>query len=297
MIFAELCINSKVRIRSFVIGLACYYCGMMSSVKDSTILVSWSSERPANAPEDFEEAAKQHDQFRRTLIYAGADLLQVPIVSHAFDSVFIKDSAVLVERPEGRKAFLANFRKQQRQIEQAQRSQGLRQLGFEVEEVAHHFFEGGDLEVLADKSLAFMGYGIRTDPLVKPQLQKFLGIEVVGLELMDKKLFHLDLAFSVLEDGTAFACKSAFSAEAWSKLMAIDNFKSLITVSAEEAAQFAMNWVEVGENIVLGNYVPSVQRELEYAGKNVLVTDLSSFHRSNGGAACLSARVQRLRSK
>lgn len=267
---------------------------MMSLVKDSTILVSWSEERPENAPEDFEDAAKQHSQFSQSLIKAGANVVKVPIVSHAFDSVFIKDSAIVVDRADGLKAWMANFRKSQRQLEQFQRSQALQTVGFEIVGQANNFFEGGDLEVLADKSLAFMGYGVRTDILAKNEIENFLGIKVIPLELIDKKFFHLDLAFSVLTDGTAFACKTAFSEDAWKSLMATDRLKSLIPVSAEEASQFAVNWVEIGQNVVLGESVPSVQRKLEGAGKNVIVSSLKSFHKSNGGAACLSARVLKI---
>ncbi len=264
---------------------------MMSSEKVPTILVSWSEERPENAPEDYEDAAKQHNEFSSSLISAGANLVRVPIVPHAFDSVFIKDSAVVVDRPDGRRAFMANFRKPQRQAEQLKRSLALQELGFRIEGGAISHFEGGDLEVLADKSLAFMGYGIRTDLAAKEEVERFLGIEVVPLELTEKKFFHLDLAFSVLSDGTAFACRAALSDQSWKTLMSINRFKTLIPVSSEEASQFAVNWVEVGDNVVLGEFVPSVQRRLEAAGKNVIVTNLTSFHKSNGGAACLSAQV------
>lgn len=267
---------------------------MMTSARAPTILVSWSEERPENAPEDFEDAAKQHGEFSLSLVEAGADLIKVPIVSHAFDSVFIKDSALVVERPEGRKAFMAHFRKQQRQVEQDSRGQALQNLGFEIAGKATHYFEGGDLEVLADKSMALMGYGIRTDQLVKDEIEKFLGIKVIPLELIEQKFFHLDLALSVLADGTAFVCKEAFSEAAWGKLKELNSFKTIVQVTAEEASQFAVNWVEIGETIVLGSRVPSVQRKLEAAGKNVVVTSLASFHKSNGGAACLSARIHLL---
>lgn len=243
---------------------------------------------------DRQETCEQHERFRHVLRKAGARVLEVPLVPDDLDSVFVKDSALLVDNGQERLAFMAHPRHHARRDEQYHRGHGLSDLGFRIVGEVAHYFEGGDLTLLPAKNKALVGYGQRTDYEALTEVEDFLGIEVVPLELTHKSFFHLDLACAVLSDGTAFACQDAFSEESWRRLTNLSDLKRLIPVSKRAAYNFGLNMVEVGDTIVLGDDVKEVIDQLEMMGKNVIVTPLDCFHKSSGSAACLSARVHHM---
>ncbi|WP_413569996.1 dimethylarginine dimethylaminohydrolase family protein [Bdellovibrio sp. HCB117] len=240
---------------------------------------------------DSQETCAQHERFRHVLRKAGAQVLEVPLVPDDLDSVFVKDSALLIDNGRERMAFMAHPRHHERRDEQYHRGHGLRDLGFRIAGEAENYFEGGDLTLLPSRKKALVGYGQRTEYRAINEVEDFLGIETVPLELVSKRFFHLDLACAVLSDGTAFACREAFSEEAWERLSNLTELKRLIPASEKAAYNFGLNMVEVGNTIVLGDDVKEIIDQLEMMGKNVIVTPLDCFHKSSGSAACLSARV------
>ena len=56
----------------------------------------------------------------------------------------------------------------------------------------------GDFAVLSDRILA--GYGFRTSRAAHGELAALTGREVISLELVDSRLYHLDVALTVLDD-------------------------------------------------------------------------------------------------
>jgi len=62
-------------------------------------------------------AEAQHTRFVRALERAGAQVLRLPFVHGAFDSVFAKDSAVLHTRGRTFRALLSRFQEEWRQCE------------------------------------------------------------------------------------------------------------------------------------------------------------------------------------
>lgn len=239
------------------------------------------------------EALFQHRHFRSTLYNSGAEVLEVPFVHAAYDSVFVKDNAVLGVGPQGRVAYLARPLTMQRRCEQEARREALQDLGFRIVGQARDPFEGGDLVVSAHPlGPSFFGYGQRSSLRSLADLQRFLGRELVPLKLVDPHFYHLDTALAVLEDGSAFACRDAFTPESWRFLRGV--VEDLVEVPRTEALKFGLNWVEVGSHVVLGSEVPEIIRALRERGKLVHVTPLQQFQYAGGSAACLTARVHRL---
>lgn len=242
-------------------------------------------------------AIKEHERFKTALLLAGAEILSVPFVRGAYDSVFMKDNALLVEKDQGFSALMGTPKTRERQKEQFQRALSLRSLGINVESKTQKFFEGGDLVLSAAHRLAFLGYGFRTQASVKEELEEFLGFPVTTLELVDPHFYHLDTAFNITatEKGrVAFACRKAFSSEAWSVLENHPDLDYVIEIPEPETMSFGLNWVEVNGTVILGSDVPTVKKNLEKLGKNVLVTPLTQFQLAGGSAACLVAPIHRL---
>jgi len=234
----------------------------------------------------------QHDMLVDALRSHGATVLQVPLVPGAPDSVFMKDSAVLIRTGRGEhRALMAWPRHEGRQIEQAHREKSLREIGFAIGGMAEVDFEGGDVEQLADGETVLLGYGFRSKKEVAAQLGEFLNLRIVPLELADRELFHLDLAVGTLSDGSVFACKEALTIDAWKTLSSLNCIRDLITVSLKDADRFNLNWIEVNGKVLMTSPSSALREKIEKAGFEVHALQLDEFHARRGSAACLAAKV------
>ncbi len=239
---------------------------------------------------DFARAQQQHDRFLVALRDAGARVEPLAFVHGAYDSVFAKDSALLVEREGVRRALLASPVHPVRQREQAGRARSLEAMGFVVEH-AGASLEGGDVVMLPGASGALLGHGFRSSRAAAGELGDFLGADVTPLELVDPHLYHLDVALSVLSDGTALVCEEAFTAESLRRLHAHPAIARVVSIPRDEALRFGLNLVEVDGVAVLGSRAPIVEQTLASRGLQIVHTPLQEFQLAGGSAACLVARL------
>lgn len=239
-------------------------------------------------------AARQHGHFVSALERAGASVARVPFIHGAFDSVFAKDNALIVARPDGAiEALPTRPRFPERTGEQERRSRDLDALGFQVWAPSEHVLEGGDVVVLPGARGAFLGYGFRSSLRALDDVERFLDCDVIPLELADPRLYHLDMALTVLADGTALACLSALTYRT-RRLIERSSFVSdLIEVPLAEALRFAVNMVQIGSSIVTGSVAPLTMRALRARGYKTVCLPLDQFHVAGGSAACLVSRVHR----
>lgn len=239
-------------------------------------------------------AVRQHATFVRALESAGAHIELVPFVHGAFDSVFSKDNAVVVQREHGgTEALLAAPRHAQRRLEQRARAEALSSLGVRVWGSPRAPLEGGDVVVLPGARGAFLGHGFRSSTRAACDLERFLDADVTCLELHDAHLYHLDMVLTVLDDGTALVCEEALTAPSRKALRSHPEIRSIVHVPLSEARRFGVNLVQVGNTVVWGADAPETTRALEALGHEVHRVDLDQFHRAGGSAACLVSRVHR----
>lgn len=237
-------------------------------------------------------ASHEHGVFRRLLEGLGARVHSVPFVHGAFDSVFSKDNAVVVARKDGAvDALLASPRHVERRTEQRARAMALRSLGVVVHEAPADTLEGGDVVMMPGATGAFVGHGFRTSPRAARELERFLGHEVVPVELRDPRLYHLDMALSMLDDGTALVCREAISEAAWVAIHRHRSVRRVVDVSGDEALHFGVNLVQVGRDVVSAANAPEAMRALEQLGYRVHRVTLDQFHHAGGSAACLVSRI------
>ncbi|MES3039002.1 MAG: arginine deiminase family protein [Bdellovibrionota bacterium] len=243
---------------------------------------------------NIERAIKEHHYFRKAIIEAGASVIEVPFVHGAFDSVFVKDNGILKKTSGGVAALLGRPKMPERKKEQRPRHANFEQAGIDVIGITKNNLEGGDVVVHPNGNVAFMGYGFRTDQKALDELSKFLGARIVSLELVDPKFYHLDVCFSILSDGIAFACKEAFSDNSWKKLTAEKSIDKLIEVPMKEALQFGLNFIQVDDTIISGSYSPMILDALAAARKRVVIAPLTQFQLAGGSAACLTAPIYQM---
>lgn len=240
---------------------------------------------------DGARAVEQHQAFVRVLAEEGAVTHAMPFVHGAYDSVFAKDNAIIVERARGRRrALLARPRYEVRRTEQRARARALEALGVDVTDVPGPHLEGGDCVILPGARGAFMGHGFRTQRGAARDLERLLDAAVVPLELRDPRLYHLDMALAVLDDGTAVVCLEALDEASVARLRVHPAVRDLVPIPLREALAFGVNLVQVGRTIVSAGAAPTMRRELAARGFRVRSVRLDEFHLAGGSAACLVSR-------
>jgi phenylacetate-CoA ligase len=243
---------------------------------------------------DFYRARREHSVFVSTLRLAGAEVVTEPFLHGAFDSVFIKDAALLLERRGGIRALIAQPRHPERRLEQTARADAYKKAGYDVvSDPNAPIWEGGDVVVHPRGTSMFLGYGPRSASTAAAWLERQAGVPVIPLELCDPHLYHLDTAMTVLPDGCALVCASALTDESLDRLQRASGITTVIVIPRQHALGFGLNVVPVGETIVCGSKTPAIASIIRERGFRVTVSELDQFHLAGGSAACLVAAVHR----
>jgi N-dimethylarginine dimethylaminohydrolase len=135
----------------------------------------------------------------------------------------------------------------------------------------------------------FAGYRIRSDVRGHQELGELMQCEVIPLELVDGRYYHLDTCFCPLAPDMAIYYPPAFDEYARSVLRA--NIADLIPVSDEESEHFACNAVVLGQTVITNAGCPSLHRELRARGFETAECSLSEFVKAGGSAKCLTLRL------
>jgi N-dimethylarginine dimethylaminohydrolase len=161
--------------------------------------------------------------------------------------------------------------------------------GFRVEHLpASLYFEGaGDALFCGETLLA--GYRFRSDARAHQWVGDRLGVEVLPLELVDPRFYHLDTCFCPLAEGEAIYYPGAF--DDYGRSVLRDRIGRLIPVSAEEAVSFSCNAVVVGRTVILNEGTPKLTRSLAEGGYEVRPLRLTEFIKAGGSAKCLTLRL------
>lgn len=243
---------------------------------------------------EFPLAAAQHAAFVAALERMGVQILRLPFVHAAYDSVFVKDPALLLARRGHKLALLARPRHAERDRERAERARAYAAHGYEI--VADDravTWEGGDVVMLPAGDGMFLGHGQRSRREAAAWLERHAGIPVWPLELCDPHLYHLDMALAILPDGTALVCPTALTPASLRVIDQVRGVRRVIRVTREIALGFGLNVVAVGDTIVFGGYHRSLDALVRGLGYQSQVVPLGQFHLAGGSAACLVSTVHR----
>jgi len=153
-------------------------------------------------------------------------------------------------------------------------------------------FEGeGDALFSADGSRLWVGYGTRTLEASHAALRQLWDVEVVGLQLVDPRFYHLDTCFAPLEDGSVMYFPAAFDVASLEKIEGFYSADKRIVVSEGDAACFACNAVNIGKTIVLNRISAELELELRGRGFEVVQVELDEFLKAGGAAKCLVMKL------
>jgi len=148
----------------------------------------------------------------------------------------------------------------------------------------------GEGDLLASSTAIYAGHGFRTDPRSHPEVARVFGREVVTLELVDPRFYHLDTAMAVLDETTVAVFAPAFSGPALETLRT--RFETVIEASEADAVVLGLNIVSDGRNVFLEAAATALMSQLRAAGFHPVGIDMSEFRKSGGAVKCCTLELR-----
>ncbi|MBW0118765.1 dimethylargininase, partial [Pseudonocardia abyssalis] len=235
-------------------------------------------------PVDTARAVRQWEDLRRTYLDLGHVVDLLDPVPGLPDMVFAANGATVV----GGRVLGARFRHPERAAEAAAHTAWFRAAGFPTTEPEFVNEGEGDLLVVGDVVLA--GTGFRTDPRAHAEVARVLGREVLTLDLVDPRYYHLDTAVAALDDATIAWLPSAFTPAAQAVLRA--RFPDAVVADVADAAVLGLNAVSDGRHVVLPAQAPRLAAAIADRGFVPVPVDLSELLLGGGGPKCCTLEVR-----
>src|SRR5262245_2392814 len=234
---------------------------------------------------DHEQAVRQWQVLMRVFeLEVGVALERLAPVSGLPDLVFTANAGVVV----GRTAVVSRFRYPERQREEAYFEGWFRDHEYDILTLDEKIYFEGAGDLLGFPDVWFGGYRQRSDIRAFPILGELFGKEILPVELIDSRFYHLDTCFCPLSGGELLYYPPAFDrygASAIAERLAKDN---RLVVPEAEALKFACNAVCVGKHVVLPTGCPATMNLLKSRGYLPHPVPLDEFMKSGGSAKCLT---------
>jgi N-dimethylarginine dimethylaminohydrolase len=233
-------------------------------------------------------AQDQWDAVVAALEAAGASVDVIDQRADSPDMVYAMNLGLAITTQDGPQVVISHMRYPERRLESQSARDWFACQGFQVTQVgeagvgAH--FESGDAFPFAGRLV--VGFGPRTDELALKHLATGLDTHVHGVRIVHPGMYHLDLAFCPLDDRRALICPAAFDDASAQGLL--DLVPEPLVLSDIEAMTFCANSIVIGNTIVMPGCPPRVRTELDRAGLDVAIVDVSEFHKGGGSIRCLT---------
>ena len=214
----------------------------------------------------------------------GAKLERMTPVPGLPDLVFTANAGVLHNGT----AVISRFRHPERRREEEHFAQWFSEHGYRVIRLDKDCYFEGAGDVLGFSDTWFAGYRQRSDIRAHRVLSDVYGKEILPLELVTSRFYHLDTCFCPLSNGELLYYPPAFDAYAQAAIADRVDERRCLVVSLAEAARFACNAVCIGRHVVLPSGCPETMAMLKDRGYIPHALDLDQFLKSGGSAKCLT---------
>ncbi len=192
---------------------------------------------------------------------------------------------------EGGLAVLSRFRHHERAREEEPFRRWFAEHGFRVALLPEELYFEGEGDVLPCGDALYAGYRYRSDIRSHLAVSELLGKEVLSLELVDPRFYHLDTCFCPLDGGSALYYPGAF--DSYGRRVLRDRIADLIAAPKEEALRFGCNAIVLGRQVVMNSGCPTLRRKLQERGYAVHEVELSEYIKAGGSAKCLALFLDR----
>jgi len=231
---------------------------------------------------DPERSMRQWTNVREALTTAGAEVTIVDSVDGLPDMVFTANAGLIW----GERFVASRFRHAERSGEEAYFKLWARAAGFRVYELpGRPFFEGAG-DALPFRGRVLAGYRTRSEFDAHTALAKVLDVEVLSVELVDERFYHLDLTFCPLDDAHALVVPQAW--DSYGRDVVRSLVPNPIELTPDEANAFCANSVVIDDTIVMPSSTPRLEDELHGIGLEVSVCPVDEFLKAGGGVRCLT---------
>jgi N-dimethylarginine dimethylaminohydrolase len=234
---------------------------------------------------DHDRAVQQWHELIRVLEQeVGVALERMSPLPGLPDLVFTANAGVVV----GRTAVVSRFRYPERRREEAHFEQWFGEHGYDVMTTEEGLYFEGAGDLLGFPNYWFGGYRQRSDIRVFPILSERFHREIIPLELVDSRFYHLDTCLCPLSGGELLYFPEAFDPYGQAAIAERVSGGLRLAVSEDEAMKFACNAVCVGKHVVLPIGCPATQSWLHDRGYEIHTVHLDEFMKSGGSAKCLT---------
>jgi N-dimethylarginine dimethylaminohydrolase len=232
-------------------------------------------------------AVTQWERLAANLRAAGAVVDTMDPHPEVPDLVFTANAGIV----NGRQFVPSHFRHPERQGETAINAAWFDAAGFAVDALPRHLDHEGAGDALpftpeGGRTVLVSGYSFRSDAAAIPELGALLGCPVRSVQLVDERLYHLDLTFCPLDDRRALCAPTGWDAYGRKVIEAL--VPEPLWLEEDEALTFCANSVVVGTTIVMPHAPPRVGRQLEAWGLTVVESRVAEFLKAGGGCRCLT---------
>ncbi len=225
-------------------------------------------------PIDLETARRQHHAYEQTLRSLGVQIISLPEEPDLPDSVFVEDTAIVLDEC----AVLTRPGADSRKPEVESIAQALAPYRTLYRVAAPGTVDGGD--VLTVGKRIFVGLTTRSNQAALEQMQEFLapfGYTVSGVPVsgcLHLKSAVTQAAENLLLINPAWVEKSAFP--------------GMDFIEVEPSEPYAANILRVGEHLVYQPAYPKTLARLEAAGLHPVLVDASELAKAEGALTCCS---------
>ncbi len=234
---------------------------------------------------DTAEAMRQWLSLHNAYVRAGHDLTVINDASGLPDMVFAANGGLVVDGI----AMGARFRHAERTGEEPLFDAAFSALGYEVHRPLA--VNEGEGDLLVGPHEIFAGHGFRTDPLAHAEVAQLFEREVVTLELIDPRFYHLDTCMAVLDDTAVVIFAPAFSESALTEIRS--RFTTVIEASEADAVVLGLNIVSDGRNVFLESHATELIAQLRAHGFEPHGFDMTEFRKSGGAVKCCTLELRR----
>ncbi len=236
---------------------------------------------------DPDRALAQWEGLVGTLEAAGAVVEQMDAHPEVPDLVFTANAGLVNDG----QFVPSHFRHPERQPETPVNAAWFADHGWRVDRLPEQLDHEGAGDALpftpeGGRTVLLSGYSFRSDAGAATELSGLLGCPVRPLQLVDPRLYHLDLTFCPLDGRRAIVAPLGWDDYGRKVVEAL--VPEPLVLTDDEALSFSANSVVVDGTVVMPSTPPRVGRQLEAWGFGVVEARIGEFLKAGGGCRCLT---------
>jgi N-dimethylarginine dimethylaminohydrolase len=231
---------------------------------------------------DPERARGEWENLVATLSDAGAAVEIIDPQAHVPDLVFTANAGLV----DGNVFVPTQFRHAERQPETPVFTAWFSTRGHRIVSLPNGVTHEGAGDALPFRNVLLCGYRPRSDVEAGPVLSQLLEVAVRTVELVDPRLYHVDLTFCPLDDRRAICAPLGWDRYGRTVVEAL--VPEPLWLEDDEALAFCANSVVVDTTVVMPSVPVRVGRILEGWGFTPVASPVGEFLKAGGGCRCLT---------